>query len=197
MQTRMMSICLLALVVSTPFSATAQEAIPAVALKSARLTITGTSTMHPYSLVSTTATVVAAKIAGPALLQPGMLEQFEVQIPVAAFNSDKDGLKKKMLDTMKADKHPTIAFKLNGYTSEGDLVRARGTLTVAGVAREVDLDLTVKETAAGFHITGTRPLLMTEFGIKPPTMFMGMLKTHDQITIALDLQLSHAVKASN
>jgi hypothetical protein len=46
-------------------------------------------------------------------------------------------------------------------------------------------------------VRGTRDLLMTEFGIKPPTMFMGMLKTDDKVTIKFELQLALAAKASN
>jgi len=47
------------------------------------------------------------------------------------------------------------------------------------------------------EVTGSRALLMSEFGIKPPTMFMGMLKTADQVTITLNVQLTPAGKASN
>jgi polyisoprenoid-binding protein YceI len=96
---------------------------------------------------------------------------------------------------MKADKHPIITFRLGSYTVEpsadgGNSVKATGTLTVAGVERPTDLVLEVKESAGVLHVRGTRDLLMTEFGIKPPTMFMGMLKTHDKVTIAFDFQLS-------
>ena len=57
--------------------------------------------------------------------------------------------------------------------------------------------LEVKEQAGRLHVRGTRDLLMTEFGIKPPTMFMGMLKTDDKVTITFELQLALAAKASN
>jgi hypothetical protein len=38
---------------------------------------------------------------------------------------------------------------------------------------------------------------MTDFGIKPPTMFMGMLKTHDKVVVTIELQLALAAQASN
>ncbi len=44
-----------------------------------------------------------------------------------------------MFKAMKADKHPTITFRLNGYTVEaaaaGVIVKPTGTLTVAGVEK--------------------------------------------------------------
>ena len=194
-----LSFCLVTLVlVSSRVIAAPDSAVPgAITLKAARLTIDGTSTMHDYSLVTTTLKVISTLAEGVTLLQPGALQTFELQIPVNSFSSDKDGLKKKMLETMKADKHPVITFALGDYTVEGAVVRATGTLTVAGVAKPIDLELNVKETQTGLQVAGTRAVSMKEFGIKPPTMFMGMLKTNDQVTIKFELQLTHAAKASN
>lgn len=175
-----------------------------VSVTSATLSISGTSTMHPYT-VSTKALKPTAGIATAAdlkgLLQAGALQAFELQIPVNTFTSEKDGLTKQMFKAMKAEKHPLITFKLNGYTVEpaagGVTVRPTGTLTVAGVEKPIDLVLEVKEQAGALHVRGTRELLMTDFGIKPPTMFMGMLKTDDKVTITFELQLAPASRASN
>ena len=175
-----------------------------VTVNSAILSISGTSTMHPYT-VSTKAVKansgVASHVDLKGLLQPGALQNFELQIPVNTFTSDKDGLTKQMFKAMKADKHPTITFTLNGYTVEpatnGMTVKPIGTLTVAGVEKPIDMVLEVTERATTLHVRGSRELLMTDFGIKPPTMFMGMLKTDDKVTITFELQLALAAKASN
>lgn len=175
-----------------------------VSVTTAVLSISGTSTMHPYT-VSTKALKATAAIATTAdlngLLQAGALQGFELQIPVNTFTSDKDGLTKQMFKAMKADKHPVVTFKLSGYTVEpaaaGVTVKPTGTLTVAGVEKPIDFVLDVKEQAGALHIRGTRDLLMTDFGIKPPTMFMGMLKTDDKVTIKFELQLALASRASN
>ena len=175
-----------------------------VMVSSAVLSISGTSTMHPYT-VSTKALNMRAGNASAAdvqgLLQPDALKGFELEIPVNTFTSDKDGLTKQMFKAIKADKHPTITFRLDSYTIEaaagGATVKPKGTLTVAGVERPIDMVLEVREQAGALHVRGTRELLMSDFGIKPPTMFMGMLKTHDKVTIAFELQLTLAAKASN
>jgi hypothetical protein len=175
-----------------------------ISITASTLSITGTSTMHPYA-VSTKTVKVAAGIAAAAdlkaLLQPGALQGFELQIPLSTFTSDKDGLTKQMFKAMKADKHPVITFKLNAYTVEpaagGMSIKPSGTLTVAGVEKPIDMVLDVKEQNGALHVRGTRDLLMTDFGIKPPTMFMGMLKTDDKVTITFELQLALASRASN
>ena len=206
---RTLSILLLAVLALSgrPFAApdgTAAAQSSNVSVTSATLSIIGTSTMHPYT-VSTKALKATAAIATTAdtkgLLQAGALQDFELQIPVNTFTSDKDGLTKQMFKAMKADKHPVITFKLTGYTVEpaaaGVTVKPTGTLTVAGVEKPIDILLDVKEQAGSLHVRGTRDLLMTDFGIKPPTLFMGMLKTDDKVTIKFELQLALASKASN
>jgi len=175
-----------------------------VTVSSAIVSISGTSTMHPYTVSTKALKVIAANALAAdvqGLLQADVLQGFELQIPVNTFTSDKDGLTKQMFKAMKADKHPLITFRLTGYTVEpaagGTTVKPTGTLTVAGVERPIDMVLEAKEQAGRLHVRGTRDLLMTEFGIKPPTMFMGMLKTDDKVTITFELQLALASRASN
>jgi len=206
---RTLSICLLAVLTLSGRPLAAPNGNDAaqgsnISMTSAILSISGTSTMHDYR-VSTKALKVGAAIASAAdnkeLLQPGALQSFELQIPVNTFTSEKDGLTKQMFKAMKADKHPLITFRLNSYTVEaaagGTTVKPTGTLTVAGVERPIDMVLEVNEQAGALQLRGRRDLLMTEFGIKPPTMFMGMLKTHDKVTITFELQLALASRASN
>jgi hypothetical protein len=57
--------------------------------------------------------------------------------------------------------------------------------------------LDVTAAPEGLLIRGTHALSMKSFGIKPPTMFMGILKTDDKVTIKFELELSSAAKASN
>lgn len=196
---RTLLVCLLAIIaLPNVMRLGAVAAAPGdVAVMAARLTIDGTSTMHDYTLVTTALNVVSSAIDTGSLLEPAALQHFELQIPVNSFMADRDGLKKKMLETIQAEKHPFITFKLDNYSVDGTVTRVNGTLTVAGVAKPIDLELQVDETTNGVHVRGTHDLSMKEFGIKAPTMFMGMLKTHDQVTIKFELQLVRATKASN
>ena len=201
---RTLSICFLALtVIASQAAAQANDTPPGahLSLKAAALTIDGTSTMHDYSLTTKALKVVSTLAGGATLLQPDALQTFELQIPVNSFVTDKDGLKKKMLETIKAEKHPHITFKMATYTVEpaagGYTVLAKGALTVAGVEQPVDLTLDVAEVPGGVRVRGTRDLSMKTFGIKAPTMFMGMLKTNDTVTIKFDIQLTPAATASN
>lgn len=201
---RTLSLCLLALVASAagaPAQTNDATTGAYVSTKAATLKIDGTSTMHDYSLSTSTLKVTSAMVRGAALLDPGALQTFEMQIPVNSFTTDKDGLKKKMLEAMKADKYPAIAFRMTSYTLEpaaaGSRAAVKGTLTVAGVEQPIDLALDLSEAADGIRVKGAHALSMKDFGIKPPTMFMGMLKTDEKITISFELHLTPAATASN
>ena len=108
-------------------------------VKSAKLVVDGTSTMHDYSLSTGKLAISAVVADGASLLQPAILKAFELQIPVNSFVSEKDGLIKKFLETMKADKHPTIAFRLDRlYGRRRGRSRQRGRSRLPGsLARSI------------------------------------------------------------
>jgi len=177
-----------------------------LSVQSVVLSIDGTSTMNDYTLSTTTVTMHSTTALADieSLLQPDALQTLELQIPVDSFSSERDGLTKEMLTALQANKHPDITYKLNTYEVEpsaggGIIVKPAGTLTVAGAERPIELVLEVKETASGLQVHGSHELSMKAFGVKPPTMFMGVLKTNDKVTIKFDLQLAIAprVLASN
>jgi polyisoprenoid-binding protein YceI len=61
-------------------------------------------------------------------------------------------------------------------------------LTVAGSPKEIKM--TVKLTSLGngkYKIEGNKEVLMTDFGVKPPTAIMGLLKARDRLTFYFDI----------
>ena len=104
-------------------------------------------------------------------------------------------------EALEAKKHPEIHFKLQSYEadpaaaagSDGPVkLKAKGVLTVAGVQKPVALDLVAAKAGDGVRFTGSKLLRMTEFGITPPVMMLGALKTADEVVISFDLQLDDA-----
>jgi polyisoprenoid-binding protein YceI len=179
--------------------AAAPQASRPLAIDSARVTITGTSNIHPYTASTTAVRVTRAAIgtavAGPAfwdaLVKPGGLAAFEVAIPAAKLTSPKEGLDKNMHKALKVQEHPEITFRLTAVepgTNAGAL-KARGILRIAGAERDVVLDLTTERRDATLAVKGKLDLLMTDYGIKPPTAMLGMLKTDPKVTITFEAVL--------
>src|SRR5690554_7280057 len=60
-------------------------------------------------------------------------------------------------------------------------------LTLAGVTRQIQMDVNVEETSEGIRYTGSVPLKMSDFEIRPPTAMFGALRTGDEVTVGFDV----------
>ena len=168
-----------------------------LALGASRVSIAGTSNIHAYSASTTALRITRVQLAGDVaganfwdeIVKPGALKAFEIAIPAATLASDKEGLDKNMHKALKTKEYPDITFRLLRFEprqgATGDL-RGIGVLTIAGVQREVALDITTARKDAGLAVHGQVALLMTDFGITPPKAMLGMLKTDPKVTITFE-----------
>jgi polyisoprenoid-binding protein YceI len=172
-----------------------------LAVGASRISIAGTSNIHAYSASTTALRVTRVKLASTVAganfwdesMKPGALEAFEIAIPAATLASDKEGLDKNMHKALKAKEHADITFRLlrlEPRAGTAGALRGVGVLTVAGVPREVALDITTARTDAGLAVRGEVTLLMTDFGIAPPKAMLGMLKTDPKVTITFETVLT-------
>jgi hypothetical protein len=169
-----------------------------LAIDSARVTIAGTSNIHEYSATTTNVRVTQIKVA-PAvtgagfwteIVKPGGIEALEIAVAAATLSSPKEGLDKNMHKALKVEKFPDITFKLARLEGTAGSLRAAGVLRIAGVEREVVLPLTIEPRGNTLSVKGRLPLLMTDFGIKPPTALLGMLKTDPKVTVTFETVLA-------
>ena len=182
--------------VAAPGLARSQDT-PATPLKlvSSRVSLAGTSNIHAYTASTTAVRVLRMQGTGALganpwteVLTPGVLEAFEIAIPVVTLSSPRDGVDKNMHKALKATEHPDITFRLvrvEPGTAPGT-VRAVGVLTIAGVARELGLNLKTQAGESTLTVTGDVRFLMTDFGVTPPTAMLGMLKTDPKVTVAFE-----------
>jgi polyisoprenoid-binding protein YceI len=170
-------------------------------IDSARITVSGTSNIHAYAASTTTVRVTRAQFAsaveGPDFwsyaLKPGSLGMFEVSIPAATLTSPREGLDTNMHKALQVSEHPDIAFRLLRFepgTGSGGSLRGIGVLKIAGVVREVAVDITTERKNSTLCVRGQVTLLMTDFGIKPPVAMLGMLKTDPKVTVTFETVLA-------
>jgi polyisoprenoid-binding protein YceI len=167
-----------------------------LSMATARVTVAGNSTLHPWSASSTAVTLTAVELAGTfegdALehaLQPGALKTFDITIPALSLASSKEGIDKNMHKALKAQEHRDIRFRLRTLEKAGAAYTATGLLTIAGVEKEVTLDLQVQPKGTALLVTGGTGLVMTDYGITPPKAMMGMIKTDPKVQITIELTL--------
>ena len=127
------------------------------------------------------------------MLRPGAIEAFEVAIPAATLTSPKEGLDKNMHKALKVQEYADITFRLVRFETANKAdgcARAIGMLRIAGVEKEVAIDITTKRKGSTLSVQGTMDMLMTDYGIKPPTAMLGMLKTDPRVTVTFETVLT-------
>ena len=72
-------------------------------------------------------------------------------------------------------------------SNDGSKLSTNGNLTLAGVTRQIQMDVNVEETSEGIRYTGSVPLKMSDFEIRPPTAMFGALRTGDEVTVGFDV----------
>jgi polyisoprenoid-binding protein YceI len=165
-----------------------------------RLWFDGDSTLHTFQSTATRIDVNGSLDASTSDLRgavaAGNVKSLDLTIPVADLKSGENGLDKNMRKALKADDHPTITFGLESYDLSGCApkastcpVHAKGKLQIAGVEREEDLAADVGFETDGLTVKGSKELLMSDFGIKPPTMMLGTIKVKDKIVVRYDIKL--------
>jgi hypothetical protein len=84
-----------------------------------------------------------------------------------------------------------IVAKLDGLPMTDGIARTlevTGTLMIAGVERPVRITVLGDRLPDGtLRARGTLPILMTDFGIKPPRPWGGILKTADKVLIQFEI----------
>ncbi len=200
MRKRSFSLMLLLILLAGRLTAQPGNAVPISIQAGTTLRLDGNSTMHEYS--ATASVVTGSIMADSALLgwRPSggarFFRQAELTIPVKEMHSGNAKLDDKMYDALGADDHPNILYRLTGDTivagSRADTLTllTSGILSVGGKEKVIELPLVLtRDRDSTVHVRGRRDLLMTDFGIEPPSMMLGLLKTDDKVIISFDVRL--------
>jgi hypothetical protein len=117
-----------------------------------------------------------------------------LRVPVGRLNCGIPLQNRHLRHTLKGDEHPSVEFTLDDYRvvpGEGDTeVRMLGRLAIAGVERPVELTGTLARDPAGtVRLRGAREIRVTDYGVRPPTRFLGLLRVRDRVTVHFDVAL--------
>ena len=168
-----------------------------------KLTIDGTSTFHNFTIRATELDgyLVVDRTNSNKNLKDELesVDTLKVVVPVKKLDSDKSSMNYNMDKALKADKNPDITFTLKNIavssenTKAGDPLKiyANGILTIAGISKEINMTVQSSRTQDGLiYFTGEQKINMTDYGVKPPTMFFGMVTVGDAVTVHFDLTLA-------
>ncbi len=149
-----------------------------------KLWVDGTSNKNDW-------TVEASEIDATATIDNATHVPSTVQltVPAAKLKGGRSTIMDRLMrDALKVEEHPNITYELVEVTSnDGSKLSTNGNLTLAGVTRQIQMDVNVEETSEGIRYTGSVPLKMSDFEIRPPTAMFGALRTGDEVTVGFDV----------
>jgi polyisoprenoid-binding protein YceI len=199
---KIFSIAVLAAAVTA--QAGAQETTKLQLEPGTELSISGTSTVHAFTcktnridatlIVDRGYTKDLTKIARPIV-------SVRVEIPAKSLDCGNGKMNDNMYGTLKAKDNPTITYVMSGYdlentTATGFAAKTQGTLTIAGKEKVISMTVKadrVEDTKA--TAKGEQSILLTDFGIKPPSFMLGALKVGNEIKIKFNLKAGPATMA--
>jgi len=155
--------------------------------------INGTSTLHDWTSTATEVTGTAQLDATDQTLNA--IKALTVRIKSEGIISEKGRIMdNKTHKALAADDHKYITYTLTKaeiaqQSDQKVTLRTTGTLTIAGKAKTINMDVVGVKKNSAIQFTGSKAMKMTDFGIDPPTAMLGTLKTGDDITIDFSLTL--------
>ena len=156
--------------------------------------LSGTSTLHSWTMDAKTFSGGADFHFGSGSAgQLSSVKSLTFTLAVADLKSTEKGLNKNAYKALKASDYKDIDYKLLSatITPEKDnkyLIKAHGNLTIAGVTKEVTMDVEcIVNKDATITCIGSEKLNMTDYAVKPPTFMLGAMKTGDAITLNFKL----------
>jgi polyisoprenoid-binding protein YceI len=119
----------------------------------------------------------------------------KVNIAVKSLSCGKQAMDNNMYKTLKADENQLIKYTLSGYdildgSATAFAAKTTGTLTIMGKEKLVAMKVDATRLTEGKATAqGEETLLMTDFGIKPPSFMFGTMKVGNEIKVKFNLKL--------
>jgi polyisoprenoid-binding protein YceI len=131
---------------------------------------------------------------GGGEVQSGELAWAHLTVAVGSFECDTRGMTRDLARALDAERHPAVRFTFeSGHalsSSASDAwtpVRVTGTLELAGAAQSVRIAAHARRDGQQVLVRGHHELRMTDFGIRPPSGPLGIVRAHDRITVRFAL----------
>lgn len=159
--------------------------------KENEMRLAGTSTLHDW--VMNTSTLSCEAQFKTQLNGLKSISALTFSLPVENLKSDEKALNHNAYKALKSEEFKNIVFKLTSALvgerkNSKEPVKAVGDLTIAGVTKEINLDVFCQlNKDQTITCTGNKKLNMTDYDVEPPTFLFGAMKTGDEITLDFNL----------
>lgn len=124
-----------------------------------------------------------------------------ITVPVERVRCGNDAMEEDLYRAVNSTVHPNIYYRANRaavYVADGEARRVviAGTLELNGVKRPVTVRAVADAPDTPGRVVGSATFLLTEFGVKPPTAMLGLIRAGNKIVIRFDLRLEPILAAA-
>ena len=145
--------------------------------------VSGTSTVRGWTCsVDGTAEVTAGGSASVSGFSDGV-QAATLSVQVEEFSCPQDQMREHLLEAMRANEFPRITFTLDSYEASGQGAVANGSLTILDATRDVSFPISLTPSGGGVAIAGELPLDVTDYGVEPPVVMLGLMRVRPEIRI--------------
>jgi polyisoprenoid-binding protein YceI len=163
------------------------------------LTVEGTSSMHDWHCKTNKLNAYVDVDPGytkDLTKVPRPIAAVKVNIVVRTLTCGNSQMDRNMYSTLKADQNQLIKYTLSGYdilngsTSPTSFAATtNGTLVIAGQEKPIAMKISAERTSDGMAVAeGEQALLLTDFGITPPSFMFGALKVGNEVRVKFTLR---------
>ncbi len=140
--------------------------------------------------------VYATEINGMVSVnQEGVIDSVQLVVPSKMMKSKKSPIMDRgMYGALKADEHPEIVYELATVSDLAETedstftLNSTGYLTIAAETKEIVVPVEgVRKEDGKVHFSGTHSLLMTEYGLEPPSLMFGAYRTGDELVVTFEI----------
>lgn len=151
------------------------------------------------NIMSWSADVHQLSVSSDVVVENGQLHEIRemrVEIQVESIEgSEGSTMTRKIHEAFNKERNPHIVFELKevlglAAAANSYSIHALGDLSMAGVTRTIELDVTGEVHNNG-NVTfyGTKTMLMTDWEMSPPRAMFGALRTRDEVEVSFRIVL--------
>ena len=172
-------------------------------LEASSMTIIGSSTLHDWEVEATDFSVQFRVpeywFESQKRWSGSDVAGLKVTVPVEELDGGKNKMNRDLKDALNFPEYQTIEFTWEKISFSGDIDTGRraeveGLVTIAGETKMISFnaDISLNEWSQ-IVAKGSVRLNMEEFGIKPPTAFLGVIRTDEIVNLSFELFLGGRV----
>jgi len=118
-----------------------------------------------------------------------VLRKAQLRIEVDDFDCGMRQMTSEMMDLLNEEKYPHLSVTVQSIKKKGSIHESLVRFTIAGVSKDYRVPLTAKQAGDWTYVVGLQSINIHDFGLTPPTKFLGAVRVNEYIEVEFNLIL--------